>query len=532
MPLNFDRKSIALCFLVIYIFWLPWVILHYPCGMSSDTVNQLYQYTSSAPTFYTTLGTFYDAEFIDHHPVFDTLVFGFFYCIGDTTEAHTAGLFAYSLIMSILTALILAVCLCYLSLLKVPHAVRLALMAFVIAFPPIVLNATTMLKDPFFSTFYLLFFLLYIEAFRTRGAALKRISFLVGFILVSGLCILTLKLAPYLVIGSLLLLLITSTEARKRVLLTVLVTPLIFIFAFQLAVYPAIGGVQPGGKQESYGVFFQQAVTVLKKHYPDVTEEEYQAVNKVVNVSAAKKKYNPHLTDPVKNAIRRDATDKDFLEFIRAYISIGLKHPYAYFRSIAGTTGMMYAPGMPFGYRYQDFSDKLVSESLAKLGFHFDVAVPEGISNASYSLWSFTVAVQANPLIAIVFSLGLVAAWIPVFCFLLSAARDKRYWICYSPVILFVCLLSLHPASGERYVLPMLYTTVLTVGLMFSAYAAKPTRKKSSATRTVISNQPTQRNRKNQIAHRRKDAPKHASSQIRTPRSRKQSKFMQKRTRR
>ena len=83
IDLEFNRKSVLVAALVIVIFWTPWIVLSYPTVVAYDTMNQIYQFQTSAPTYYSTTQVFVDAEYIDHHPVFLSLVYGSVLWVGD-----------------------------------------------------------------------------------------------------------------------------------------------------------------------------------------------------------------------------------------------------------------------------------------------------------------------------------------------------------------------------------------------------------------------------------------------------------------
>lgn len=76
--LTLNKRSILLTALVILACWLPWLACRYPVDFCRDTYLQLTQFMTDAPTYYTTQAIMLDTRFVDHHPVFDSLVFGFF----------------------------------------------------------------------------------------------------------------------------------------------------------------------------------------------------------------------------------------------------------------------------------------------------------------------------------------------------------------------------------------------------------------------------------------------------------------------
>jgi len=56
------------------------------------------------------------------------------------------------------------------------------------------------------------------------------------------------------------------------------------------------------------------------------------------------------IVDPVKNSAVREATTGDYLAFLPAYFSIGLRNPGAYTASVLNVCGPLIAPLVPFSY--------------------------------------------------------------------------------------------------------------------------------------------------------------------------------------
>lgn len=173
ITLDKGDRSIFVCWLAIFVCWIPWIILVYPADMNGDTINQLFQYSTDAPTWYTTLGISLENEYIDHHPMLDTLVFGLFLDLGTFLGSHNGGIFIYIILQAILLSGALALTCCYLSKLNVAKSIRIGLVLFVALFPPFAQFASTMPKDSLFCIFFLLFFICTVETFRTKGEAIK-----------------------------------------------------------------------------------------------------------------------------------------------------------------------------------------------------------------------------------------------------------------------------------------------------------------------------------------------------------------------
>lgn len=474
MPLSYDRASILRAAAVVIVFWLPWIVLQYPTGMNGDTYNQLYQFQTSSPTFYSTLGLVLEASYIDHHPVFDTLLFGSFWAIGAALGNQNIGLFAYSICQSLAGAVVLAACVCYLKRLGVPKAFRLVSLAFVALFPAFPLWCATMVKDSLFSICFAWFFLLFIEAFRTRGAALSRRSFLVAFVAASVLCILTKKPGIYIVVPSLLALLAFCWRAqgRARLAAALLAVPLACSLAIPAVLYPAIGGVAPGGRQESFGFAFQQVVTVLSEA-DDVTDAERAAVEAVMDTNRALERYDVTSVDPAKNSVRVSATSVDYLRFVGAWATIGLRHPLLYAKSLFSISSGLLCPGVSVKYNNTPEQEQAWVDTFYKndptgeIDLHFDK--PDALEGASEAVFTFYQKLSNMPPLSIPFGRGFYGGWLPIICITLATAASRRYLVAYAPIILSVMFVVVSPVASSRYVIPLLFVAVLQLGLLCCA---------------------------------------------------------------
>ena len=477
LQFGFNGKSIVIAAAIMLVCWSPWIALQYPCAMNGDTYNQLYQFQTSAPTLYSTILKTVPESFIDHHPVFDTLLFGSFVALGDLVGSQNIGLFAYSLFQCILTAGALALTFCYMERLRVPRVFRLVSLVFCALFPPIPMWATAMVKDPLNAMVFVYFMVVFVEAVRTRGKMFARARMVVLYIVLACLCILTKKSGALVVSAGTFFLMLYARDHWKAALLN-LVAPLVVCFAIvPLLVYPLIGGVAAGGKQEAFGFAFQQVVTAVLEN-DDLSAEERSAVKGVLRLKAAKKAYTPTIVDPVKRKAVKDATLQDYLRFIGAYFTIGARHPQAYAYSIFSVCGTLIAPGRTFTYFHTPTQEKswvaMFERADANDELHLTFSKPPELEKASAEVdraWRFGVA----SLGALQFPLdaGFYGGWIPLICLVLCLYGRKANAIALVPVFAFMAIVVIGPASSTRYVLPMLYTTPLMLGVACHALRSR-----------------------------------------------------------
>ena len=120
--------------LIVLACWLPVMLIRFPGNIDPDTFWQLLQTRGLALTS-------------DHHPWFDTVLFGLFWSIGDVFGSHAFSLLAYSVSQAVLTAISFAVCFCYFRWLEVHSILRRGIVALVSLLPFFPMFAQTMAKD-------------------------------------------------------------------------------------------------------------------------------------------------------------------------------------------------------------------------------------------------------------------------------------------------------------------------------------------------------------------------------------------------
>lgn len=476
LRLCFDRRSIAVGTLIIFCIWIPTMVLFYPCSSNHDFINQVYQYQATGPTYYTTLGTVIDAEFIDHHPIFDTLVYGWFISLGDALGSQNVGMFLFSILQNLGIAATLSLSVCYLERLGIPKPFRFAALAFAAFFPYYPCFASSAMKDMLFVLGFTPFCICFIEAFRTRGTALRRKRFLAAFVLATGLCILTKKLGIYICAASLLVMVATLKGARLRSAAVLLASVLAFSVAVPAAVYPLIGGVAPGGRQESLCFALQQTTSLLINKPEAVSEQDLEAIERVLDTEAAKEDFKVALADGAKNHWRPEATTEDTVAYLKVWLKEGLANPKDYLMTCAQCCGQMLIPSKQLVFPI-DISD---ASHFEKWGPHFDsvgegydirLERPQALLEASKSLRKMLLdGVGGIPVLNLITTIALYGAWIPFFCVAVCFIKRKKSILALAPIMLSVCTLLISPGSLGRYVISLMFAIIPMAGWMLASF--------------------------------------------------------------
>ena len=471
--LSWSRRCIVICTAVMLLCWLPYLIASFPCAMSSDAYDQLYQYQSSAPTYYHFLKIYVAGEFVDHHPVVDTLIIGGFSDLGDALGSQSAGFFLLVLVQSCLTALFLSMSCCYLRRLGAPRALSVGMLAFCCLFPVFPRYCTAIAKDMIFCVGWIPFFLCYLEAFRTRGRALRRPAFLVALVAAGGWCIVTKKLGTYVVVPSLLVMVLALRGERLRALVSLVATVVLFSVLLPAVLYPAVGGVTPGGKQEALGFTIQQIVAVDLEDPNAMTLDERVAVERLWGLKDAEEDYKPWITDPVKKHFHwENANPKAIREYLAAWASIGMRNPVSYLKTIVHETYALYVPSS-----YMDWYETPNHSTDAdyKCGayfryvrlsssFHLDMHRPDQLIRLSRGLDRIWKALRNCPWLSLFATRGLYGGWIPFGCLMVTLYRRKRDVLALTPVALTMATFLVCPTALTRYMYMMLVILPLCLG--------------------------------------------------------------------
>ncbi|WP_344806966.1 DUF6020 family protein [Microlunatus ginsengisoli] len=441
--------------------WIPWLLIHYPGSVDSDTITQLFQ----------SLGL---ARRVDHHPWFDTAIFGWFWDLGRPFGSYNLGLFAFLLFQVVATAFAMALVLVYLARLGLPRGPRLVLTVFVAAFPTFAMSVAVMSKDTFAAIFWLPFFVLYVEALRTRGRFLMRPWIALGAV---GVCIpLVLAKRPnvyVLVLCVVVLLLVVARGTRLRLLLGTGVVLVVTSVLWPHVVLPALG-VAPGTGTDSLSIPLQQTARTVRQHGKDISPAQRAAIDRVLRYDGLAKAYVPRRSDSVKGRWDDEAPLSAKLAYFKVWLTQLLRYPGTYFAATANNTYEYFAPVSRLDFqsdldlrRYIDFwvSRSFKGTTRAQVE---EVALalrpPAALAPVRSAVNRATTTFTTGNLLA---SKALYCSWIPLLA--LGFALRRRNWflaLATVPLFLNLAILVAGPIALPRYMIPLIHGSVLMVGLL------------------------------------------------------------------
>ena len=450
---------------IMLAFWLAYIVFFFPGTTNYDTFYQIYQcYPENHPIMqnpYYPTQSYIENFFCDHHPIFDTLIYGFFCRV----SAHffgtwNYGLYAFALLQTVGIATGLTCTIAYLKRINTPPVVCSLVYLLCCILPIFPVYSIMVVKDSFQAWFFIPFMLCVAEIVRTKGGALiegKRL--LVSFIVLGILLGLTKKTGAYLDVAVVLILLIYCKEGRRRLLVQlVCVAGVVFAFV-PYAIFPLLD-VAPGGVQEALATPFQQTARYVVAHENEMSDSEKSAIDKVLGYDDLASRYDPSTADPVKNFFIRSSSRSDLMDYLKVWAYEGLKHPGTYVEATISTSAPYFVDDTEL-HCYDEVNDA------AHYGSDL-MYQPETLSGGRNALVSFFYLLSDLPIVAIFFKAALYTVWLPCIASIFLLRNDDRMLLACVPIYLCILICVITPVFDTRYLFSLIFSAPFLLGLTFS----------------------------------------------------------------
>ena len=449
LPKFLDRHPFLFPFAVIFLLWLPYAVLKYPGGIDFDSYYQLLE----------PLGLF---PLTNHWPVASSTFFAGCYLLGKTLfGSNNAGLFT----IVVLQALFCAACMA--RSLKAMHRLRLNNGLLVLTLAAYSLATifsrytTSMGKDCLFACALLLCLSLLAElllgAYPASPGSLVRLAaacLLLGVLRSNG---------PHLLLALLMVLVPVALLRRRKAggplmgrVIAAVGAAFCLCLCYLNLLLPALGipGTSTG---EALSLPLMQTARYVKYCPEDVTEEERQIIDQVVDYDQLPEAYREHLGDYVKGLYRGDG--KALARYFTVWLRQGLRHPEVYFSATFNNVYGYFYPGaretsMGIYMQYDPVSDapvqlfSLPEEAAARRAERLD------------KLSDFILAFENFPLFYPVCN-GPVQVWLALYLALAALCqRRARLLILLVPSVVSVLICVAGPTffhNGLRYALPVIF---------------------------------------------------------------------------
>lgn len=453
----FNKHPFASTFIIILLGFLPYIIAFYPGILSPDPCNQIKQFFGLETDYrYYSVMLDENVNITNHHPVLHTVLLGGLAYLGESIGSVNLGIFIYSLIQVTLFISLLAYTFCFMKKLNTPLIYRLICLIIYIFVPIFPHYAMSTLKDVWFAIFVVFYIMKLFELIKDANKDIYRPKNMVVLIIDMLLITLFRNNGIYLLIMSFPFLFIIDKKNWKRMLVVFLI-PVIGYYSFTNVLLPYLR-VTPTSPREALSIPFQQTARYVTYYEDEITEQEKEIIDKVLDYSDLKERYDPQKSDPVKNKFNRYATKDDLNRYFSVWFQQLFKHPNVYIEATIHNTYGYFYPDAKKWYLYYEYDHRLIESGI---DFHYN-----SLNGLRSVLSGYAVAFPYIPLIGVLVSIGF-CTWICMAIFTFIATKKQyKYLIYLTPVISLVLVCVASPVNTYfRYTIGYIFAIPIIIAI-------------------------------------------------------------------
>ena len=215
--------------------------------------------------------------------------------------------------------------------------------------------------------------------------------------------------------------------------------------------------IPKGSVAEALSIPFQQTARYVREYPEDVTEDEAEIIEAVLDYENLAELYDPIISDPVKATYHGEA--EDLIRYLKVWFMQLLRHPDVYFEATLNNIYGYYDTDAQLFIFYDD------TRSIDQLVFD----EPAALQRSKVWLRDFVRLFESMPGFMLIGNAG-VHCWIVVFLLFWTVGRKQwrtLFLLMPSVIGVLVCLASpTYMVNGIRYALPVIYANPFLLGLI------------------------------------------------------------------
>ena len=445
---------------ILFVCWLPYLAVCYPGTTLYDARTMLEQY-------------FGLSQLTNHHPYFQILLLGTFVEAGHALGSGAAGMFVYVLLQELAFIFVLSYMLKCLEKFGISEKVRKILLWIYALLPVFPVYAISVGKNMNFSIVLVLLTIFLFELIESEETFLhERIKMVFLPVLLILLCLFRNE-GFWIVVGCLPAFLWAGRK-HWRIFAGIFAGVFLFGGLWFRCVLPALH-VEDGSIAESLSIPFLQTARTVAYYGDEITEEEKQAIDAVLEYDTLPKRYLPEFSDRVKERYNNDATQEELAAYWKVYVQQFLEHPITYVDAYLNKC---------YGYFYPDDLGRTKAwfvvgadiSPLNEIGFDLYARFPNAVRKLDGLLEAF----RQIPLLGYTSSVGFYTwcTFLSMF-FILQSKKKGLLWL-FVPAILVILVCVASPVNAYfRYELPVVFS--MPYFFAVTVYAMKTGEKEADA---------------------------------------------------
>ena len=453
-----SKKAFFITWILIFIAWLPALAASYPGIYAYDSVYQIAYYKNGRIEL--------------HHPLIHTYMLGIFVdSIGmGIFGSYEVGMFIYSIVQMICMSAAFAYIFIYIRKRFVNPVFTYGFLLIFMFLPPNALLAISSTKDVIYSALFAIMIACICKVAENPDI-LKKPKFLVAFSAVSFAQMIFRSQGKYIFAFAAVVMLIAFRRYWKQLAVSILSVAIVFaVYSGPLS--NALHAVKSDSIHEMMSVPCVQLSRAAVINADQLSKEELLLIKEYIpNYEAYY--VTPAISDLMKNTFNSGRFSENPSEFIKLWLSVGIKSPKAYVDSWARLSVGLWYPDMNYRdsaayHPYWEYES--AGKYLEEQGFTVvDRQTPSSMQWLAdfYRNFTYNNIYNKVPVFSMLFSSGLPFWLLLIFAAYFVYAKKYRYLV---PALVIFALwgtLLLGPVVLYRYIYPMM----MSVPIMASTLA-------------------------------------------------------------
>ena len=461
----FEKHAFWGAFLVILIFWLPYILAKFPGAAMPETLAEMRQ--------------FYWNDINNYYPPFHTVAMSLIMQLGNLIHSYTLGFFLNLVLQLVLLLSAFSYGFVLMKRWKTPYMIRyvsLAIICIVQFFP---MESTIVEKDVPYTACVIFLVLLLYELVRTiRADEVYSWKKMVGMVLVCMGVACNRNEGFYLILVSgiavavyVFRLLRNGHRTNCIRIMTAVLLPLLLFAGYQKVLLPACG-VTDNGPKEALSIPFQQTARYVRDYGDEVTEEEAEIIGQVLDYENLAELYDPITSDPVKYTYHAETTG-DLLDYFGVWFRQLLKHPgSAVEATMNNAYGWFYQEGYAHNY--------LMTPTIDGQEIRWEIVQPEKLAGVRQVMERVAKLLSRVPVVNWFENAGFVS-WMTILAAAVwIGSGRKKYLLSALPLLvaLLVCVASPTFNYQVRYIMPVMFCVPYLLPMVLQSLTEKRERER------------------------------------------------------
>lgn len=449
----FEKHPFVFSFIVILVCYLPYIIAFYPVILNYDAANQIKEVMGIHTRYMDSVVLLNpNITITNFNPIIHTFLIGGLFKLGYMLGNVNFGMFLYSIVQLTIVISTFAYSIYYLNKINVNKKLIMIVLGLYSLVPLFPLYSMTAVKDVIFSSLILLYVIKMYDIIKNKQTIKQYILFALLILLI----ILFRNNGMITIVLTLPILLFIKKETR---------IPLLVVLTFNISMYLGYNKVllphfeiANTSIREVLSVPFQQTARHVKYYGKDLSEEDKLIIDKVLGYDDLATRYEPGLSDDVKNKFNKYTTDKELQEYFEVWFKYLLKRPVVYIDATINNMYGYFYPNTSSWYIYHKLNPKIPE---AGFDYHYN-----GLTGLRNILVGYAESFPYIPVIGSIANIGMVV-WLHILLIgMLIVNKIKKYIPILLPGISLILVCVVGPANTYfRYILPCVFTlpTILCI---------------------------------------------------------------------